>query len=204
MLNNCKLKLLEILMKTPFEAYSINYLAKRINLAYPHVYESIMRLEKAGIIIIEKKGKSNLCKIRFNNPEVLAAAALINLERFLKNHPNIKNLTNQLKEALSDELYILLLFGSYAKGTAKKTSDIDLFFIIKDKNKIEQFKNKIISVISKLNYKVEFEVSTIDWFCKMLNDKTTVGREVFKNNRVLHDAESYFQLVKEYDKRYGY
>ncbi len=201
MLNNAELKALGFLLAKPEELFSINDLAKKINLAYPYVYDSINNLEKNGLVTVKKIGKSNLCQIRFEHPEELALAAMEKSKEFLDRHLSIRNLTVQLKEALADELYILLLFGSYAKGTATKTSDIDLFFIIQDEKNIESFRKKVQNILGKLNYPVEFEVSTMKWFYEMLGDKTTVGREIFKTNIILHNAEGYLYLVKKYDQR---
>lgn len=204
MLNNCETKILGILIKSPLESYSINQLAKEVKLAYPYVYNSIRKLEKKRLLLIKKAGKSNLCRIGFDEPEGLITAAVENKQEFLARHPQIENLTGQIEEALWDELYIMLLFGSYAKGKATKKSDVDLFFIIKDKTNLESFRKKIRLILDKLAYKVEFEVSTMEWFYEMLGDKITVGREIFKTSIVLHNAEAYFYLVKEYDQRKGY
>jgi len=201
MLNNCELKILGLLLRKPEESYSINDIAKKINLAYPYVYDSVKNLEKKELLKVKRIGKSNLCLVRFNNLEELAVAAMEMRKEFLAHHLSISNLAQQLQNALADELYILLLFGSYAKGTAAKTSDIDLFFIIQDQQNIELFRKKVKALLSKLDYPVEFEISTMDWFYEMLGDKNTVGREIFKVNIILHNAESYLHLVQKYDQR---
>ena len=175
-----------------------------------------MRTWKKELLSVKKIGKSNLCQLKFDNPGELALASMETTNVFLSKYLPINNLTQQLKENLTKELYILLLFGSYAKkgtspfklssmeskGKATKNSDIDLFFIIKDKKNLEGFRKKIKLIINKLNYKVEFEVSTMDWFYEMLGDKTTVGREIFKTNLVLHNPEAYFWLVKRYTEKH--
>ncbi len=201
MLNNCELKILGLLLKKPEEFYSINDMATKIKLAYPYVYDSVKNLEKKELLTIKKIGKSNLCQVRFNNLEELAVAAMEMRKEFLAHNLSISNLTHQLHGALADELYILLLFGSHAKGTATKTSDIDLFFIIQDQHHIEPFRKKVKAVLSKLDYPVEFEISTMDWFYEMLGDKNTVGREIFKASIILHNGESYLHLLRKYDKQ---
>ncbi len=201
MLNNCELKILGLLLRKPEEFYSINDLAKKIKLAYPYVYESVKNLEKREFLQVKRIGKSNLCQVRFDHPKELTVAAMESSRVFLHQHISINNLTRQLEETLADELYIMLLFGSYAKGTSTKKSDIDLFFIIPDQHNIEPFRKKVKAVLSKLNYPVEFEVSTMNWFYEMLGDRNTVGREIFKANTILHNAESYLQLIQRYDQR---
>lgn len=204
MYNNAQIKILSFLLRNPLEFYSIRQLSKEVNLAYPYVYNSIKDLKKKELITIKAIGKSNLCQVKFSNPDDLAIASALSTQCFLTHHLSINNLTNQLKEALTEELYILLLFGSYAKGKATKSSDIDLFFIVKDEDNIEKFKKKVKTVLSTLNYPVEFEVSTMNWFYEMLGDKNTVGREIFKNNIVLNNPEAYFYLVKKYDQQQRY
>lgn len=201
MLNNCELKILGLLLRAPEEFYSINDMAKKIKLAYPYVYDSVKNLEKKELLMVKKIGKSNLCQVRFEHPEELAIAALEMRKEFLAHNLSISNLAHQLHGALADELYILLLFGSQAKGTASKTSDIDCFFIIQDQHHIEPFRKKVSAVLSKLDYPVEFEISTMKWFYEMLGDKNTVGREIFKASIILHNAESYLHLVQTYDQR---
>ncbi len=42
-------------------------------------------------------------------------------------------LKKQLKEIYRDKLSNLILFGSYAKGTAKENSDIDVLILLKER-----------------------------------------------------------------------
>ena len=79
---------------------------------------------------------------------------------------------------------------------------MDLFFIIQDQQNIEPFRKKIKVVLNKLNYSVEFEVSTMNWFYEMLGDKNTVGREIFKASIILHNTESYLHLIKKYTQKH--
>ncbi len=204
MLTSCETKILGQLIQKPLEAQSINQSAQKIKLAYPHVYHSVQELEKKKLLTITTAGKSSLCRVRFDHPEQLAIASIETSRVFLSKHFHINNLFTQLKEELSAELYIALIFGSYAKDKATKKSDIDLFFIIQEESKLEAFKNKVKSVLNKLNYNVEFEVSTMDWFYEMLGEKNTVGREIFEASIVLHNAEAYFYLVRKHVQRKGY
>ncbi len=204
MLTSCETKLLGQLIRKPLEAQSINQLAQNIKRAYPHVYNSVQGLEKKGLLTITTVGRSSLCRIRFDYPEQLTLVSIETSQEFLSKHLHLNNLFHQLKEELSAELYIAVIFGSYAKGKATKKSDIDLFFIVQEESKLEVFKNKVNSVLNKLNYNVDFEVSTMDWFYEMLGEKNTVGREIFEASIILHNAEAYFYLVRKHVQRKGY
>ncbi len=84
-------------------------------------------------------------------------------------------------EKIVDEIEEIVLYGSYAKKTHDKKSDIDLFFNIKDKNKskdIEEELNKILrsfeiksEKIWKLK-KINIPISTI---VGSLDDKMWIG-----------------------------
>lgn len=57
-----------------------------------------------------------------------------------------------LKELLNGDLISIILFGSVARGTAKKASDIDLCLVIKNLPKSHFQRNKLLSpAIDALN-----------------------------------------------------
>lgn len=87
----------------------------------------------------------------------------------------------------------------------KKDSDIDLFFIVSSIEEVENYKEKIINAL-KLHPQIrkDFKVVSTKDFMEMLDQKYTVGREVFKNNLVLFGTEHYYSLVKEYVRTKGY
>lgn len=202
--NNAEQKILGTLLRTPLEYYSIRQLALNLRLAYPSAHKSVKKLSQRQLINIKKKGNSILCGISFAHPEELAIAALAESQLFVRKYPALHNLTGQLKQRLADELYIMILFGGYAKEKAHTSSDIDLLFMVSDKQKIKSFSQKVISVLNALNYNVDFEVVTVDWFYQMLGDKTTVGREIFKTSVILHNSEAYLYLIQKYDQQQGY
>lgn len=101
-------------------------------------------------------------------------------------------------------IYIMILFGSYAKGTATKKSDIDLLFVVQNEADIEKIKKKVRSVLSSTNIKIEFDVITIEWLIKMFEERHTVGREVLEASITLYGAEQYYSLVNSYDKKRGH
>ena len=80
-----------------------------------------------------------------------------------------------------------ILFGSYAKGIAKKDSDIDLIIIGKNKEKI----NKITS-------KYPFEVNpfffTLPEFRRILNKKEALGKEIVKDHIIFGNKEKIIEM----------
>ena len=98
----------------------------------------------------------------------------------------------------------MLLFGSYAKEKEKKESDVDLLFIISNREDIESYKEKINKALKLSTLKKDFNIVTTDDFINMLNQKYTVGREAFEQGIVLFGTEPYYVMVREHAKKRGY
>jgi len=91
------------------------------------------------------------------------------------------------------------LFGSYAKGTAAKQSDIDLLFIvssIKDKNLRESIERENASYQYSHNIKISPLITDIEEFKKMLKAKElNVGKEIKENGISLYGHELFWRII---------
>lgn len=171
---------------------NISKIAKGLKMDYKTAYEIIKRLEKENVVMLETFGGSS--KVSLTN---LLSIQLYNAEK--KRREDIlkdKNLSVILKyfeEGLPTKLYVLLLFGSYAKKTNTKHSDIDLFFIMSD----EKFESSINRIASLIPLNIHVNIFTEKEFISMKNSKEiTVGSEAIKSNIILHGIESYYELIK--------
>ena len=195
---------MEVLLPMPFEAYSVRNISKMIKTDYSLVHKSIKKLTEKKLIKTKKIGKSLSCQINLSaDPQLLAISSLIHSQKFL-DKAEFGFIIDEIKNKLNDSIYIMTLFGSHVKGTAKKDSDIDLLFVVQNEADINKTKKNIESVISETNLKIEFEVITVEWLIKMFNEKHTVGREVLEASIVLHGADQYYIMVNTYDKKRGH
>ncbi len=199
-------KILGNLLRTPLESKSMHQIAEETKLSYVTVFKIIPFLLKKELIILEKKGRSSLVSVNLEkaDTEKLSSAILYERRQFLKRHLEIRVLLNDIEEALSGIFYILILFGSYAKGTHKEKSDIDLLFVVPDREIVDKVKDKVNKVSAIYPKKVDFGVVIMEDLKEMLNQKYTVGRAAFMHGIVLFGAEHYYSLVKEYVKDKGY
>ena len=204
MLTHCEQKIMELLLPQPFRFYSIKKISSLIDTSYALTYDSVRSLQKKEIIKAEKMGNVLACNLNLSaNPQLLAVSSLILSENFL-NKVSFGFVIDEIRGKLSDSIYILALFGSYAKGRATKKSDVDLLFIVQNKLDIDKIKKRIQSVLSETNMKIEFEVITSEWLIKMFEEKQTVGREVLNASIILHGSEQYYTMVNNYDKKRGH
>ncbi len=200
-------KIIGNLLRKPLESKSMHQLAKETTLSYITVHTIVPTLVKRKIVNLEKKGKSHLISIDFEQAPVdkLSSAMLHERANFFRKHLSLLILTTELEEALAEKFYILLLFGSYAQEKERENSDVDLLFIIPESEKREEYSAKINKVLKlrsqpTIDYKI---VSTRD-FIEMVSQKYTVGRSVFREGIVLFGTEQYYALVKEYARTKGY
>lgn len=170
---------------------TIREIAKNIYADYKITHTAVQRLLKAKILLFETVGKSTLCK---RNPAYYGIAIYEaeneRRESMLKN-ANLKQLYKEIMQKIGTSLFVCLLFGSYAKGNQTKASDIDLLFVINNKDAEE----KITRILSLLPLKTHALVFTEEEFIRMKDTKkTNVIQEAIGKNTILYGIEAYYRL----------
>jgi predicted nucleotidyltransferase len=200
----CEQKVMEVLLPQPFKSYSIRQISELIKISYALVHQSVDSLTHKKIIKAKKVGNSWICQSNLSaDSQSLAVFSLTHSIKFLKK-VKFGFLIDELKEKLNDFIYIMILFGSYAKGEATQRSDVDLLFVVQNDGDIENIDKKVKLILSATNFKVDFEVITVSWLLKMFEEKNSVGREVLEGSLVLHGAEQYYTLARSYDQKRGH
>lgn len=200
-------KILGNLLLNPLESKSLHQIAMDTTLSYVTVHKIVPRLHKRQLLTLIKKGKANLVAVNFEHADVgsLSSAMLYQKKMFLEKNLSMTLLLREIEEALSGNFYILLLFGSYATGEARKDSDIDFLFMVPDAVKKEPYLEKINQALELYpKIKKDFKVIFINDFREMLQQKYTVGRSAFQQSIVLFGVETYYSMVKNYVRTQGY
>ena len=106
---------------------------------------------------------------------------------------------SKLAEKFISEIRSIVLFGSYAKGTAKRRSDIDLLFIVsdlKDKSLRDSIERESASYQYSHNIKISPLITDIEEFKKMLKSKElNVGKEVKESGISLYGHEFFWRIT---------
>ena len=182
------LRIIGLMRKDLDKGLTILEISKRLKIGYRPAYNHINEMETEQIIQIEKVGSSKQCRLILSNPNTRHLLESLDIERkeeLYKENPRLKlidNLISKLTEKFISEIHSIVLFGSYAKGTAAKQSDIDLLFIvssIKDKNLRESIERENASYQYSHNIKISPLITDIEEFKKMLKAKElSVGKEI--------------------------
>ncbi len=204
MLTSSEQKIMEVVLPQPFRTYSVKRISGLIRSSYALTHGSMKTLLEKKMIKARKIGHSWACQLNLSaDPRLLAIPSLVLSQKFLDKAP-FGFVIDDIRNKLNDLIYILILFGSHAKGAATRDSDVDLLFVVQNEADIERTKKRIASVVSSTNIRIEFDVIATAWLVKMFEEKHTVGREVLEGAIVLHGAEQYYTLVNAYDQKRGH
>src|SRR3989338_3825574 len=120
--------IIKFLIESKNEELNIRSISKSMKMDYKNVYSIIKRLEKGSLVKIETFGQSSRVKLNAIVHPLVFEAEFERRKEILRDK-NLAVMLSSFKRAIKSKLYVLLLFGSYAKRTQTKSSDIDLIVI---------------------------------------------------------------------------
>lgn len=179
-------KILVYLLNNKEQKFTINQISKDLKINYRIAYTSIKELEKDGLVLAEKAGNSTLCSLTNKFDEQIFMAEYTRREELLKKS-DFKKIANRFSEAKQN--FVLLLFGSHAKKTSTKQSDIDLLVISENGKELKE-------IVELIPLKIHLTVVSYQLFLDMLKSKEiSVGNEAVKNNVILFGIEDYYRMI---------
>jgi len=189
-----EVSVVKIILENKDEELSISHIAKLLKKDYKNTHNMTSRLSRLKLIKLQPFGRSHRVALLSEMHPLIFEAEYLRRNELLRNK-NIAVMNDSFK-ALHSKLYILLLFGSYAKKTQTKQSDIDLLFIIPDASE-EKIEKEIQTIADTLPLKIHVNIFKESDFKAMKDSRTaTVGSEAIKNNIILHGIESYYELLQ--------
>lgn len=186
--------IIRLLIEKKNEELNILKISKGLKMDYKNVYSIVKRLEKETLVKLESFGPSMRVKLAPQVHPLIFEAEYKRRQDFLKDK-NMAVMLNDFKNALKSKCYVLLVFGSYAKGIQTKNSDIDLMFIVPD-GKENSFEKEASKAARSLPLPIHYLVFSERQFLEMANTKEpNVGQEALKNNIILYGIEAYYEMV---------
>ncbi len=183
-----KLKIINYLGKHLWHAFTMNELSKLTKIPYATFYRTIQEMK--DLVKLQAVGKSKTVSLNAENPAIKAYLTISSDEEkkeFLQKQPIISKITSEL-----DTPDTVVLFGSYAKGTQREASDIDLLVINKNGKKSISFSKYEVLFRKKINPMFV----TSSEFRKMLREADeNVGKQALKDHIILNNPESFWKGV---------
>jgi len=199
-------KIVKLFYDDVYAQFTINELATKTNISYSYVHRQVEELKDKEILIIEQRSNRKYCRPNYKNSEVKTSFVKISnkiAEDFLKKKDKIffvvEKLLSELSKKTDFNLLSVVLFGSLAKRSDFKKSDIDLFILVPSKKKYDEIIDMECVALSK-SFGVEINplVSEPTNLLSMLKDKEhNVAKEILKNKVILFGAEKFWELILE-------
>lgn len=200
------LKIVSLLRKNLGKGFTILEIAKLLKIGYRPAYNHIAELEKIKAITVKKVGSAKQCSLNMGNAQLLNFLQEVDLarkEELYKGNQKLRTILEEIMPKITNKitssLHAIILFGSYAKGTATKSSDIDLLFIvsnIKDKDVRDIIGRECASYQYSHNIKISPLITDMGEFKKMLKSKEmNIGKEAKEYGIALYGLEQFWRLI---------
>jgi len=166
-------------------------IAKELKTSLTRVQAILTELRKINVLDYKIEGKNHIYFIKKNlmSKSFILNAENYKLSKIINKHPELEPIFQDVIKKSKSSL--ILLFGSYAKNTEKKDSDIDIY--IKTTNpKIAKEVQKIYNLLSDL-------ISIISIKTGNFNSDDLLIKEIIKNHVIIKGGEEYYENLKFFE-----
>ncbi len=176
--NNLDYEIVLLLLKGTSHLRSIS---KQLGEAPTTVSRRLSALLKENVLDFQIEGKN---KVFFLRKNLQAKNYSFNAERYkllkrLKKYPELDVIIEDILKKCDEKL--IVLFGSYAKETAKKDSDIDIY--------IETKKRKVKERIEDVHSDINVKIGAFD-------RESILIKEIIKNHVILKGTEEFYEKTR--------
>ena len=182
LLNSLELKILKEFSDDYSKRIYGRAIAKKLNLNQKTVSNMLIRLEKENIIKFSRDGKNKYYFLNKFNPCISEIIKVIEISKkvdFLEHHLKLRTLFEELEKRANG---LVIIFGSYAKGTETKNSDLDVFVI------------RNIKSAENLEHTYKIKINIIKAKAKGLHG-SIIFNEVLKSHIILNGLEDFIKLL---------
>jgi len=186
-LSENQLRILELFTRGFDKEYYVREVSSLLKISPRTAQLNLETLEKLGVLESVTKGKIKNYKLRTNYiaKEYVKLTEVFKNIRFLERNELIREVINKISLYIDG---IGLVFGSYAKGTQKEDSDLDIFII-------GSYDMKEIEKISDLyNIRISIKNYTKGLFKKEMA-KDYLIKEILNNHIIFKDVEDFINII---------
>jgi predicted nucleotidyltransferase len=120
---------LHVLVDNPDREFTNRELRRITDRGMSGVNSAVDTLEALGVIDVDRSGRANA--VRMDSERLVKSDDPVTVIPQSEYHRPVREVLARLEERI-DENVGVVLFGSVARGTADRTSDIDLFVVVED------------------------------------------------------------------------
>src|SRR3989338_955909 len=179
--NNYNIKIVEALLKSENH---IRGLAKSLNTNQTTIARKVHELSKENVLDFKQEGRNKVFFIK-KTLEAKQYAYFVEAQKLietLKRYPFLRRIIEIIKK--NEKVSLVILFGSYAKGSANNGSDIDIY--------LETTENKLKEDIESINSKISVKIGKY-------NQDSLLIKEIEKNHAIIKGIELFYEKNKFFD-----
>lgn len=159
-------------------------LAKELKTSLTRVQAILTELRNINVLDYKIEGKNHIYFIKKN---LISKSFILNAENYklakiLSKHPELEPIFQDIIK--KSKCRLILLFGSYAKNTEKKDSDIDIY--------IESTNRKTKEEIQKIYDAISVKIGKF-------NPDDLLIKEIIKNHAIIRGGEEYYEKIKFFE-----
>jgi predicted nucleotidyltransferase len=189
-MKNNTIKVIRGLLENGSNKTNIRQLSQDIKVNYSNVYSIVKKLHEANLVSLEKYGGAYECLLLKKVDPLIFHAEYLRSKDLLDKNKDLKIIHLKLNSLKFP--FIALIFGSYAKRTQFKTSDIDLM-IISEKEREKEFEK----IVNLLPLDIHLVTLNFDEFLAMVKTSDfSVVSEALKSNIILLGIEDYYRMLE--------
>jgi len=175
---------LEIVNKLLRGENHIRGLAKIININHTNIARKINKLYRENIVDYEIKGKNKVffLKKTIEAKQYVYMTEHYKLLKLLQKYPALRKIIETIQK--KNNIKLAIIFGSYAKHTAKKESDIDIY--------IETTNRKIKRELEFIDSKLSIKIGAY-------NKDNLLIKEIEKSPIIIKGIEEYYEKNKFFE-----
>lgn len=172
--NNLELDIVALLLRGDTH---IRGIAKKLDESHSTVFRKLSKLKKSNIVDSRKEGKNRIFYLKKNiiSRTYILQAELHKLSVLFTYYPELSIIFEEILKKTEEKL--IILFGSYAKGLAKKDSDIDVYIETKNRN--------VKKTIEDIHSKISVKIGSFDTSSPLI-------REIMKDHVIIKGIEAYY------------
>jgi len=183
LLNNKEMWILEEFAQDYSKKIYGREIAKKLKMNQKTASNILTKLEKENILKFSQEGRNKyyfLNKFNTNIKDILKIIEINKKINFIKKYGKIKGLFEALEKRCDG---ILIIFGSYAKGTNTEKSDIDIFVM----GEIEEIRD--------LENLYNIEINLIKSSRNKFDKNENIIKEIIENHIILKGIGEFIELT---------
>ena len=176
-----KIKIVELLLKSEKH---IRGLAKLLGTNQTTIARKVNELTKENIVDFKKEGRNKVIFLK-KSLEAIQYCYIVEAQKLnetLKKYPYLRRVIELIKK--NKKIDLAMLFGSCAKGSAGKESDIDIY--------LETTKKKVKEEVEIIDSKLNIKIGKYD------KDSLLI-KEIEKNHVIIKGVEIFYEKNKFFD-----